>query len=101
MSSGGAKKTTGLPLAYDVDAEIVVEDEGHIVYLHTSWIDSEMMSGICFEATTESLYDMYLEFDKVADDVSMFVAQQNFANAAKACKEFFESAENALDTNKE
>lgn len=70
MSSGGAKKTTGLPLAYDVDAEIVVEDEGHIVYLHTSWTDSEMMSGISFEATTESLYDMYLEFDKVADDVA-------------------------------
>lgn len=39
--------------------------------------------------------------DKVADDVSMFVAQQNFVNAANACKEFFESAENALDPNKE
>ena len=52
-SEGMACGPAGL---YAVDAEIVVEDEGKLVYLHTQWVD-EVPDAIHFEATTESVYD--------------------------------------------
>ncbi len=73
-SEGMACGPSGL---YAVDAEIVVEDEGKIVYLHTEWV-SEVHDEILFEATTESIYDHLVkvnelmngdndEFDKACD----------------------------------
>ena len=39
--------------------------------------------------------------DKVTDDISMFVAQQNFANAARTCLEAFEGAERVTGIDRE
>ena len=59
---------------YAVDAEIVVEDEGHVVYLHTQWVN-EACDMILFEASTASLYDCYEELNGLADaDMDVFNA---------------------------
>ena len=39
--------------------------------------------------------------DKVTDDISMFVAHQNFANAARTCLEAFEGAERVTGIDRE
>ena len=60
---------------YAVDAEIVVDDEGKTVYLHTQWVD-EASDDILFEATTESIYDRMVKintdetaFDEAVDEM--------------------------------
>lgn len=58
-SEGMACGPSGL---YAVDAEIVVEDEGKTVYLHTQWVD-EVPDEILFEATTESIYDQIVKIN--------------------------------------
>lgn len=74
-SEGMACGPSGL---YAVDAEIVVEDEGRNVYLHTQWV-SEVQDEISFEATTESIYDHLAKVDKLMNgDNDEF---------EKACKE--------------
>lgn len=72
-SEGMACGPAGL---YAVDAEIVVEDEGKLVYLHTQWVD-EVPDDIYFEATTESIYDQMVkmntnqaDFDKAVDEMN-------------------------------
>lgn len=47
-----------LGFVYACDAEIVVEDSGDVIYLHGQWI-SEVPDEILFEATRESIYDIY------------------------------------------
>jgi len=73
---------------YAIDAEIVVEDEGNTVYLHTQWVDaaSDM---ILFEATTESIYDIELEItdalskgDEAFDDA---ISKRNTVQEENGC----------------
>lgn len=45
---------------YGVDAEITVEDEGKIIYLHTQWT-SEVPEEVLFEATEESVFDLLVQ----------------------------------------
>lgn len=49
----------------------------------------------CNTAFTKTMHD------KAADDISLFVAQQNFANAAKTCKDAFKFAEEVAQDGKE
>ncbi len=58
---------------YVIDAEIVVEDEGRNVYLHAQWI-SEVGDTVSFEATTESIYDVYEELNKINGNPKAFPA---------------------------
>lgn len=58
---------------YAIDAEIVVEDEGRNVYLHAQWI-SEVGDTVSFEATTESIYDVYEELNKINGNPKAFPA---------------------------
>ena len=62
---------------YAVDAEIVVEDEGKIVYLHTQWV-SEVADSILFEATTESVYDEIAKINELING--------DFDEFEEACK---------------
>lgn len=84
-SEGMACGPSGL---YAIDAEIVVDDEGKIVYLHTQWVD-EVPDSILFEATTESIYDEMVkinelmngdndEFDEAVDVMNRIRAEKNF-----------------------
>ena len=55
----------GAPLAYD--AEIVVEDKGEKIYLHAQWV-SEVPEDVIFEATKESIYDVYEKLNNAGSD---------------------------------
>lgn len=50
-----------------VDAEIVVEDSGSKVYLHGQWVDAASEE-ILFEATKESVYDVYMKLNGADED---------------------------------
>lgn len=50
-----------------IDAEIVVEDEGHTVYLHMQWVDA-VSDMFLFEATTSSMYDEYEKIVQSEDE---------------------------------
>jgi len=76
MNSESEGMACGPAGAYAVDAEIVMEDEGKIVYLHTQWVD-EASDMILFEATTESIYDQMVKvnadeaaFDEAVDEMN-------------------------------
>ena len=56
MSTESNGMACGPMSVYAIDAEIVVEDEGKTVYLHTQWVDA-VSEEILFEATTASIYD--------------------------------------------
>jgi len=64
-----------------VDAEIVVEDHGHTVFLHAQWV-SEASDMISFSATLESLYDVYDRLNKNDEDFEALIAERDrIANA--------------------
>ena len=76
MNSESEGMACGLAGLYAVDAEIVVENEGKFVYLHTQWVD-EAPDSIFFEATTESIYDQMIKmnadeaaFDEAIDAIN-------------------------------
>ncbi len=48
---------------YAIDAEIVVEDEGKEIFLHAQYVSES--PDILFEAHTKSIYDVYMELNKI------------------------------------
>lgn len=52
-----------------IDAEIVVRDNGKVVYLHAQWVDA--VDEISYDATEKSVYDIYekLNENKVNDEL--------------------------------
>ncbi len=48
---------------YEVDAEIVVEDDGQTVYLHAYYMDD--WDEVPFQALTQSIYDVSLEIRNI------------------------------------
>ena len=75
---------------YAADAEIVVEDEGKTVYLHTQWVD-EVSDEILFEANTESIYDHLVRINKLMNGDN--------DELGKAC-EAMEQARNETDLSR-
>ncbi|MDO4651001.1 MAG: hypothetical protein Q4B26_20375 [Eubacteriales bacterium] len=58
---------------YAVDAEIVVEDEGKEIFLHAQYVAEA--DAVLFEAHTQSIYDVYKEFNNMNwDDNEAFDA---------------------------
>lgn len=51
---------------YSIEAEILVEDEGRKIYFHTEWVDAASTE-ILFEATTESVYVINEELEKLME----------------------------------
>lgn len=68
--------TTCGPFGVDaVDAEIVVEDNGTVVYLHGQWV-SECPDDIYFEATLKSIYDYYVKLNECDDETFNVLADE-------------------------
>ena len=66
-----------------VETEIVVEDNGEKVYLHGQWIDA-VADEILFEATKESIYDVYLKLNDADDELfDTLIAERDRIEADK------------------
>ena len=50
-----------------IDAEITVDDDGKLVYLHAQWVD-EASAYLLLEATTESAYEIYEKLNNAEDE---------------------------------
>ena len=59
-----------------IDAEIVINDQKHIVFLHAQWV-SEESELISFSATLESLYDVYDRLNKNNEDFDELCAERD------------------------
>lgn len=58
------------------DAEIVVDDNGQIVFLHAQWV-SEASDDVHFETTFESTYDLYEKMFELGCDTEALCAERD------------------------
>lgn len=85
MNSESEGMACGPAGVYAIDAEIVVNDEGKTVYLHTQWVD-EASDMILFEATTESIYYQMVKmnadeaaFDEAVDEMNRIRSEKDLS----------------------
>lgn len=65
-----------------IDAEIVVDDNGQKVYLHAQWVD-EAADIILYEATSESVYDVYKKLNSGKGNFDDLIAERDRITAVK------------------
>ena len=68
--------TCGPVSVTSIDTEIVVEENGQLVYLHAQWVDAAG-DEIVFEATAESVYDIYEKLNANADNFDALITERD------------------------